>query len=129
MANPTIKQEKFCHVYVETGNASEAYRQAYDTENMSASTVAEEACKLLKNPNVAPMLEELKAALKNSHEVRAESVCSELDNIISLAISRGQCSAAVTAVMGKAKIYGLLIDKVEDNREPPVLQIVMPGED
>lgn len=26
----TLKQEKFCHEYLKTGNASEAYRRAYD---------------------------------------------------------------------------------------------------
>ena len=30
----TPKQEKFAQVYVECGNASEAYRQAYNAENM-----------------------------------------------------------------------------------------------
>lgn len=35
----TPKQETFCLAYIETGNASEAYRQAYDAENMKPDTV------------------------------------------------------------------------------------------
>ena len=35
----TPKQEKFCQLYVELGNASEAYRQAYDASKMHAPTV------------------------------------------------------------------------------------------
>jgi len=30
----TIKQEKFCNLYIELGNASEAYRQSYNCEKM-----------------------------------------------------------------------------------------------
>ena len=34
----TIKQEAFARAYVETGNASEAYRRAYNAENMQQIT-------------------------------------------------------------------------------------------
>ena len=30
----TPKQEKFCQLYIELGNASEAYRQSYDCSKM-----------------------------------------------------------------------------------------------
>ena len=35
----TPKQEKFAQVYVETSNASEAYRQAYDALKMKPETI------------------------------------------------------------------------------------------
>ncbi|EPZ98572.1 terminase small subunit, partial [Glaesserella parasuis] len=35
----TPKQEKFCQLYIELGNASEAYRQAYDCSKMSNETI------------------------------------------------------------------------------------------
>ena len=36
----TLKQEKFCHYYVDTdGNASEAYRMAYDAAKMKAESI------------------------------------------------------------------------------------------
>lgn len=34
MASLTIKQEAFCQAYIETGNASEAYRTAYAADKM-----------------------------------------------------------------------------------------------
>ena len=34
----TPKQEAFCLAYMETGNASEAYRRAYDADNMKPAT-------------------------------------------------------------------------------------------
>jgi phage terminase small subunit len=49
----TPKQERFARKYVELGNASEAYRQAYDAENMSGAAINEEAYRLTKNPDIA----------------------------------------------------------------------------
>ncbi|MGL4546014.1 MAG: terminase small subunit, partial [Plesiomonas sp.] len=39
MAGLTEKQEKFCKALIETGNQSEAYRRAYNTENMKPESV------------------------------------------------------------------------------------------
>lgn len=55
----TPKQENFCLAYLETGNASEAYRRAYDAENMKASTIHSRASELLDNSEIAARLEEL----------------------------------------------------------------------
>ena len=48
----TPKQEKFAQVYVETSNASEAYRQAYDASKMKAETITVAASKLLAKPEI-----------------------------------------------------------------------------
>jgi phage terminase small subunit len=34
----TIKQHAFAMAYIDTGNASEAYRRSYDADNMAAHT-------------------------------------------------------------------------------------------
>lgn len=60
----TPKQEAFCLAYIETGNASEAYRQAYPrARNWKPETVHREAHALLNNPKISTRLDELKAAL------------------------------------------------------------------
>ena len=52
MSKPlTPKQEAFVLAYVKTGNASEAYRQVYDT-NASAKTINEKASRLLAEGKV-----------------------------------------------------------------------------
>ena len=57
----TLKQEKFCHYYVDTdGNASEAYRMAYDAAKMKAESIWVTACRLLKEPKVALRIKEIK---------------------------------------------------------------------
>ncbi len=52
MNNLTPKQEGFCISYIETGNASEAYRLNYSASKMSQAALKIEACKLLKHPHI-----------------------------------------------------------------------------
>lgn len=55
----TQKQEAFCIAYLKTGNASDAYRQAYNAENMSITCVRVKACELMNNPKISARLQEL----------------------------------------------------------------------
>lgn len=55
----TIKQEKFCNKYLECGNASEAYRYAYDCSRMREKTIWEKASRLLANDKVRARIKEL----------------------------------------------------------------------
>jgi phage terminase small subunit len=59
----TPKQEKFAILYLETGNASEAYRQSYACGNMKQETIHRNAKALLDNTKVATRIEELKEEL------------------------------------------------------------------
>lgn len=52
----TLKQDAFCLSYMETMNASEAYRRAYGAENMAPATVNRKAMELLDNNKVATRL-------------------------------------------------------------------------
>lgn len=56
----TQKQEKFCLKYVETGNASEAYRYAYNYTSNLLATLNNNAYKLLKRNDIMARIEELK---------------------------------------------------------------------
>lgn len=56
----TPKQERFCLAYLETGNASEAYRRAYSAENMKPESIAVAASRVLSNAKVALRLAELR---------------------------------------------------------------------
>ena len=48
----TIKQEKFCNYYLETGNASEAYRRAFSCGKMKSGTVNRKAIELFENGKI-----------------------------------------------------------------------------
>lgn len=118
-ADLTPKQEAFVRFYIETGNASEAYRRAYDAANMKDEAVHVAACKLLKNPKVALRLEQHHKRQQARHDITIESLTRELDEDREGARASGQYSAAISAVMGKAKLHGLIVDKKQvdsDNR-------------
>jgi len=128
----TIKQEKFCTVYIETGNASEAYRQAYNSSNMKNETINRKAHEVLENGNVTARLNELKEKHAKRHEITVDTLLAELEENRQAALSAMvvQSSAATAATMGKAKLLGLLIDKQEHTGangsalQPPVFNIV-----
>ncbi len=110
----TPKQEEFARVYVETSNASEAYRQAYDVgENTKPSTVWDMASKALAVPLVTHRVMMLQKAAQERTLVTLESLTAELNEDRALARENLQSSAAISAVMGKAKVNGLLVEKQE----------------
>lgn len=53
MTKLTSKQQAFVAAYLETGNASDAYRTAYDAAGMSPASINREASALLDHPKVA----------------------------------------------------------------------------
>ena len=121
----TPKQEQFARLYVETGNASEAYRQAYNADNMKPETVTNEAYKLLQDPDISAMVDDLKAEARQRHAVTVDDLLSELEQARAAALSAPtpQSSAAVSATMGKAKMLGLLVDKAEIKAEAEISQV------
>jgi len=116
----TQKQRNFCNAFVETGNASEAYRRAYSTDNMSAESIKVEASRLLDNPNVSLTVEELRKQHAERHNVTVDSITKELEEARIMSMTEKQLSTAVSATMGKAKLHGLLIDKSDNQTEVTV---------
>lgn len=110
MSSLTVKQEAFCHAYVENGgNASAAYRSAYDAGDMSPESIKVEACRLLDNPNVALTVQSLRGAIAEAHKLTVADLIKELEEarIAALTAETVQSSAATAATMGKAKLLGL----------------------
>ena len=54
----TSKQIAFANRIVEGMNPAEAYRAAYSCARMSPASVRREAYRLMRNPNVAPLIEQ-----------------------------------------------------------------------
>ena len=77
----TAKQLRFCMAYVETCNAAEAYRRAYDCANMSPGAIQTEALRLLDRPNVRAGIMKLQAAHRKRHEATVDKTLSELSRI------------------------------------------------
>lgn len=105
----TPKQENFCLAYLETGNASEAYRRAYDCEGAKPETVNRTAKEVLDNPKIAARLAELREPIMQRHAITVDDLLAELEEARQLAMSAAtpQSAAAVGATMGKAKLLGM----------------------
>lgn len=74
----TPKQEAFAQAYIETGNASEAYRRAYNVSaGTKPNTIEKRACELLKHGKVAGRIAELQAGAQKRHEVTVDRIVSE----------------------------------------------------
>ena len=111
----TIKQEKFCMVYLETGNASEAYRQAYNCEKMKEATINRNAKMMIDDNKISTRIKELKSGHVKRHELTVDDLVAELEEARTAALGaeNPQSSAAVSATMGKAKLLGLVVDKTD----------------
>lgn len=77
----TIKQEKFCNKYLECGNASEAYRYAYNCSKMSDNAVWNAASILMDAPKVAQRIDYLKSHLAEAARVSALRIFREYEKI------------------------------------------------
>ncbi|WP_315386594.1 terminase small subunit [uncultured Stenotrophomonas sp.] len=118
MGELTPKQEGFCQRYLETGNASEAYRLCYNASNAKPETINRSAKELLDNPKIAARLAELRAVALVGHSVTMASLLQELEEARIVAKRKRQGAAMVQATMGKAKLAGL--EKGVEPAETPV---------
>jgi len=83
----TIKQEKFCHAYMETGNASEAYRQSYNCGNMKPETINRRAKDLTDHSKIKARMQFLQDELKHTSDITKERILFELEAILEANIS------------------------------------------
>ena len=110
----TLKQEAFAMAYVESGNASKAYKTVYNVnDNASDNSINVEASKLRHTPKITLRIRELQELAQVRHSITIHTLTDELEKARKTAQEAGQASAMVAATMGKAKLHGLLTDKAE----------------
>ncbi len=111
----TPKQEAFCMAYVETGNATEAYRQTYDCSKMKPASINRCAKEMLDTPKISSRIDELREEARQRHRLTVDDLLAELEQARQAAqmSDKPQAGAMVAATMGKAKLLGLLVDKAE----------------
>lgn len=104
----TQKQEAFALAYVETGNAAEAYRRAYDVKAATQhSSIYVAASRLLDNPKVMLRVKELQEQAAEMCLYTVRDAFTEYEMARQLALQEANPSAAVSAVSGKVKLFGL----------------------
>ena len=79
MRRLTLKQEKFCQEYVKNGgNASAAYRAAYNAEKMKPETINNRAFDLLKDGKITARVEDLQKAAQKRNEISIDRIVKEI---------------------------------------------------
>ena len=108
----TAKQEAFALAYVETGNAAEAYRRAYDVRSQTQhSTIYSAASRLMADPKIAARVNELQEQAVELALYSKKQALEEYETARAGAMEDGQFGAAVSAVTGKAKLFGFHSDR------------------
>ena len=120
----TAKQEGFALSVVEGNSLAQAYRDNYDVgENTKPETVWRKAVEVMQNGKVTARVAELQEAAAERTLVTIQSITEELEEARVLAKREAQTSSMVSASMGKAKVNGLLVDKIDsDNKLTVIVQ-------
>lgn len=119
----TIKEEIFVQRRIEGYSQTEAYRFAYNCENMKDKTVTEKASKLMAKDNVRARYEELKNELKQKMFYTVEKANEDLEWIKNKAKEdieyRGIKQANATTYLGAVKqqidLNGITIKEAKED--------------
>ena len=116
----TLKQEKFVQEYLSNGgNATQAYKVAYDAENTSSKTINENASRMLANSKIKARLNEYQEKTQETVLYTAEKSFNKLDELLELALTpegesgRINLQAALKAEELKGRLVGLYTERVE----------------
>ena len=109
----TPKQEKFCQLYIELGNASEAYRQSYDCSKMTTEVINVKASELLnKNGKITVRVEELRQAHQQRHNLTLDNIIADLQEYRDICMGRKPLTITTVVKMLKKERHKALIPNV-----------------
>lgn len=101
------RHERFCLALSEGHSIAESYTRAGYSKNRG------NACRLNADESVRARVAELQAQTAAHSKVTIESICRELDEANAVAKAKGQAAAMVSAATLRAKLAGLMVEKVE----------------
>ena len=107
----TQRQEAFCLAFVETGNASEAYRRAYKPRRMTAKSVHEKASHILAEGKVQARVAELRGKAADKAVFTLEQHLAELATLRDMAKGEKAWGPAVQAEVKRGEAAGLYPDR------------------
>jgi phage terminase small subunit len=111
----TAKQEKFCQGIVAGLSQADAYRQAYDAGGMKPETVQSKASILMADGKVRARVEELRQPVIDAIQYGLREAMEEAEEAFKVAKDKGNGGAMVAAATLRAKLNGLLKDRVDAN--------------
>ena len=78
----TPKQELFAQTYTKTGNATEAYRTAYNVKSTNEKTLNPKASKLLHEYKISARIKELQEKQEKRHDISKDKILKRLQEIV-----------------------------------------------
>lgn len=102
----TTRQASFVDGIGQGMSKSDAYRQAYSTENMSVPVVWKEACLLSKTRKVSVWLDWIASVAQEGAKVSVEGHMYDLMRLREAAYDDGQYGAAVSAEKARGQVAG-----------------------
>ena len=112
----TLRQEDFVKVYLETGNATEAYRRAYNAEKMSENAINVQAYKQVNHPKIALRLKELRGKVAARHDITLDKLTAMALEAYKVGKARKSADGMVGAVKQLARMHGLEVEKRPNER-------------
>lgn len=107
----TPKQERFCQNIAKGMSQADAYRDAYDTENMKEESIWSCSCRMMNDVKVMSRVKELTAEAVKDIKYEVEDCFRETDEILQLAKMTDNLQIMLKAVEQKGKLKGLFKDK------------------
>lgn len=120
----TDKQMAFVQGLLAGKTASDAYRAAYDAENMSDNALWCAASKLKSNTKVTQWLNAVRVERLRESGYSLDAHMAELDEAAQIAKETGNIGAMVKAIESKGRAMGLYIDRHQDVTEDDPLQML-----
>ena len=120
----TPKRERFCQEVASGKSQAEAYRSAFNAENMKDETVHQAASRLMANSNVSARVEELREPIVKKAQITLESHLDDLMRLRNMAAKEKQYSAAISAEIARGKASGVHVEKSEQTVSTRTLEPV-----
>ncbi len=127
MKKLTQKQERFCLEYVKCGNASEAYRRAYNAKKMKDETVNNKAYNLLKKGEIRTRVEELRKKAEDESIMSAKELMRFYSEVIKS--DEVEMKDRLKAADQLSKLRGDYTQKIEHKGLIPVDVEIVIGKD
>lgn len=115
----TPRQQAFCLLVASGVPITEAWVSSGHSKKIAHV----QPWRTLQNPSIRAKIRAYQDQFAKDHGITVGSLLAELELTRCRAIALGQYAAAATATMGKAKLLGFLVDRIEDvtQRKPSLI--------
>lgn len=124
MTNTTMPEEQFCVEVIRTGNLSEAYRRVFPDKvaRMKNPDKAGYYAQLLAHePRIQARLEAMRAVARETLGITLHDHLESLKDLRDGAKAANQFGPAVAAEVGRGKVSGLYVEKVEHSGDVHII--------